>query len=87
LYAARIPFAEYYIVTTGLDWKNNPSVINGNSYQGRVIETYYGQGAQAKVQQRVKELGMAISLNKIWVEDQDMWLYANPEPTKIISLK
>lgn len=87
LYAAWMPYAEFYIVTTGIDWKNNPSVINGNSYQGRVIETYYGQGAQAKVQQRVKELGMAISLNKIWVEDQDMWLYANPEPTKIISLK
>jgi hypothetical protein len=87
LYAAWMPYAEFYIVTTGLDWKNNPSVINGNSYRGRVIETYYGQGAQAKVQQRVKELGMAISLNKIWVEDTDMWLYANPEPTKIISLK
>lgn len=86
LYAAWMPYAEFYIVTTGLDWKNNPSVINGSSYQGRVIETYYGQGAQVKVQRRVKELEMAISLNKIWVEDNDMWLYANSEPTKIISL-
>lgn len=65
VYAAWSPYAEFYMLRTG--WRNE---LAGNG-----IETYYGAGAQKKVQQRMKELGFLVATNEVWVEPEDMWLY------------
>ena len=64
LYAAWEPYAEFYMIT-----KHNFSIIPDG------IETYYGKGAQKKVQKRIKELKIPIQLTEVWVEPEDMWMY------------
>lgn len=64
VYAAWCPNAEFYLVRTG--WWNAPNDI----------ETYYGAGANAKVQARMKELGIPFVTHEVWVEPEEMWLYA-----------
>jgi hypothetical protein len=63
LYAAWCPYAEFYLLRTG--WWNMPNDI----------ETYYGKGAQKKVQKRVRELNWPVFTQEHWVEPEDMWLY------------
>ncbi len=70
VYAAYSPFAEFYMVTTG--WL---PLQHGQRYNDKVIETYYGAGAQKKVFQRAKDLGVDLCLYKSWVEEDEMWLY------------
>jgi hypothetical protein len=65
VYASWSPYAEFYLIRTG--WQNE---LTGNG-----TEVYYGAGAQAAVQKRMKELGFMVSLNQHWVEPEDMWLY------------
>jgi hypothetical protein len=64
VYAAWCPNAEFYLVRTG--WQNVPNDI----------ETYYGAGANYKVQARMKQLGIPFAITEVWVDDEDMWLYA-----------
>jgi hypothetical protein len=64
LYAAWCPYAEFYLITNNL--------FNGKQ---PMIETFYGPEAREKAYYRGKELGMPLSLNKIWVEPEDMWIY------------
>lgn len=64
LYAAWDPYAEFYLIT-----------LHNFSIRENALETYYGIGAQKKVQKRCKELGIPIFTNKYWVDDEDMWLY------------
>lgn len=68
LYASWDPYAEFYMITTN-NW-------NGTDPK---IEMFYGQDAGKKSYKRAKELGMPISINKIWVEPEEMWLYQEPE--------
>lgn len=83
LYAAWCPYAEFYLITTGLlpkktDWQ----LINDRSW-----ETYYGQGAQKKVLQRCNELEISVQIYKnTWVDEDKAWLYQNTpsEDKKII---
>jgi hypothetical protein len=63
IYASWCPYAEFYLVRTG--WWNVPNDI----------ETYYGPGADAAVQKRAKELNIPITVNKVWVEPENMFLY------------
>jgi hypothetical protein len=77
VYAAWQPYAEFYMITTGLDFKNDARNINGHLYHDRVFETYYGPGAEHKVKQRAKELGILLLEQTTWVEDKDMWLHSN----------
>jgi hypothetical protein len=37
-----------------------------------------------RIQKRLRELDFPFMLNKIWIEDEDMWLYENYEKEKII---
>lgn len=69
VYAAWLPYAEFYMVTTG--WV--PNTIND-----RVIETYYGANSQKQVYARATELGIPLVVNKVWVDEQDMWLHTQP---------
>lgn len=66
VYAAWCPYAEFYLIRTG--WHNEKNPDYG-------VETYYGAGAQKKVQQRMKEMGIPFATQKHWVEPEDMWLY------------
>lgn len=65
VYASWDPYAEFYLIRSG--WANE--LKNG-------IELYYGVGAQKHVKKRIQELNLPIPNHKIWVEPEDMWLYA-----------
>lgn len=67
LYAAWLPYCEYYMLTTG--WQSG-------TMNDRIIETYYGKRAQKEVYKRCIDLGIPIQIKKKWVEEKDMWLYA-----------
>jgi hypothetical protein len=75
LYAAWLPYAEFYLITNSFNYKNSATIIRNHHYWDKNFETYYGPGAQIQVIKRCKELEIPYRLNKIWVEDEDMWLY------------
>ena len=77
VYAAWLPYAEFYMVTTG--WV--PKTIND-----RIIETYYGPQAEIKVWKRARQLGIPLPTYQKWVDPEDMWLYQPEEHSKIIVL-
>jgi hypothetical protein len=59
VYAAWDPYAEFYLVTTGCC----------------KMETFYGKGAQKRLKEYLKEHGIKLNKNEVWVEAEDMWLY------------
>jgi len=59
VYAAWDPYAEFYMITNMRD----------------TIETFYGPEAAKKVYHRAKELGQPLNVNKVWVDDEDLWLH------------
>lgn len=78
VYASWSPYAEFYMIRTG--WWNEE--------KGYGIETYYGPQAQQKVQARMKDLKIPFSLNQVWVDPEEMWLYENKTMTNdVLSLK
>jgi hypothetical protein len=78
VYASHRPHAEFYMITAGLDYRNPPRRYNGRAYWDRLVETYYGPGSQKAVYERAKQLGIFLPIYEgIWVDDDDMWLYAN----------
>jgi len=72
IYAAWTPYAEFYLFTTG--WK---PLLPNQQINDRMWETYYGSGAQQKVMTRAKALNIPISTQKIWVDNDQLWLYQN----------
>lgn len=64
LYAAWMPYAEFYMITIKIHNINNGS-----------IETFYGKNASSSAHKRCLELGFPIFLNKIWIPEEEMWLY------------
>jgi hypothetical protein len=89
VYAAWAPFAEFYMLTTGNDMRNGIRYVNTIPYYNRLIETFYGPGAQDRLFKRAKELGITLPVYKSWVEPQDMWLHTPvpKEEKKIIFIK
>lgn len=69
VYASWSPYAEFYMVTTGIDYRNQARFINGFPYWDRTIETYYGSTAQKQVYQRCKQLNIQLPLFQNWIED------------------
>lgn len=67
VYAAWSPFAEFYLIKFA-DWFVKP---------GYTIETYYGPGASDAVYERMKDFGILLSKHKIWIDEQDMYIYSN----------
>jgi len=59
IYASWSPYAEFYMVTNGLDR----------------IETFYGVGAQKRLKRYLDSLGIRYPQNPIWVEPEEMYLY------------
>lgn len=64
LYASWSPYAEFYMIVHHLFMYKNNS-----------IETFYGKGAGKKAYLRGIELGMPLSLNTVFINDDEMWLY------------
>lgn len=65
-YASYDPYAEFYLLTPG--WFL--------SLKDRVdIKTYYGPGSMKKAYKKALEWGMPIQTNKVWVENEEMFLY------------
>jgi hypothetical protein len=82
IYAAWCPYAEFYLITTGSDTRNQWLGKLGKatySYNDKFWETYYGVGAQKMVKKRAIELGIELTTSEIWVNDEDMWLYSKQE--------
>lgn len=79
LYAAWSPYAEFYMITKNI-------YIPGN--MENVIELFYGPMASKNAFQRAVELGMPVQMKKLWVSDEDLWLYSEEyeEENKIIIL-
>lgn len=75
VYAAWCPYAEFYMITTGLDTNNPGKIIDGFIYHHRNFETFYGPGAGQKVTQRLKQYGIPFQLHSIWVDSDDLWLH------------
>lgn len=64
VYASWDPYAEFYMIT-----------LPAFKYVANSIETYYGVGANTKIQKRIHELNIKIPLHNIWIEPENMWLY------------
>lgn len=89
VYAAHTPYAEFYMITTGWDDRIEQRVVNGKPYNDRIVETYYGVGANEQVIKRCVELNFPkLEVFNYWVDDQDMWLYQpkKEEDKKLIIL-
>lgn len=63
VYASWSPYAEFYMIVIGPD----PRYVS--------IETYYGKNANKDVIKRMKELKIPTNINKVWVDNEKMWLY------------
>ena len=74
IYAAWTPYAEFYLLTTG--WK---PLLPNQQINDRMCETYYGSGAQQKVMMRANALNIPISTQKIWVDNDQLWLYKDSQ--------
>jgi hypothetical protein len=86
VYAAWMPYAEFYMITSGPDYRNAPMIIDGFQYVNKNIETFYGPEAQKKVFNRAKELGIKLAIYKNWVDNNEMWLYSQQQEKKQIIL-
>lgn len=64
VYASWDPYAEFYMIT-----------LPAFKYVDNSLETYYGVGANTKIQKRINELNINIPLHNMWVEPENMWLY------------
>lgn len=75
IYAAWCPYAEFYMITLGVDYQTGWTIGNYH-YQDKIIETFYGKNAEKKAYGRAIEIGIIPMLNKKWVDPEDMWLYS-----------
>lgn len=75
VYAAWLPYAEFYMVCKGSDLRNESRKINGSYYQGREIETFYGAGSQQRAYHFAKQIGIDLPVYQTWVEKDKMWLF------------
>ena len=66
VYASWDPYAEFYMIRVG--WLLEQ--------QGYGFETYYGPGSMKQVTERMEEMDIPYSLNKIWIEPEDMKFYS-----------
>ena len=80
LYAAYMPYAEFYMITIGL----YDRYIPGTRTNEKIIETYYGAGSQTEAVRRAQQLGWSLWVRKVWIENEDAWLYEPPKATKIM---
>lgn len=75
VYASWLPYAEFYMITNGLDFNNQAKIIDGFVYHHRKFETFYGPGAGQRVTAKMQEYGIPYQLNPVWVNPEDLWLH------------
>jgi hypothetical protein len=79
LYAAWDPHAEFYLLTTGNDYRYRKFIYSKDgverSCDSKNYETFYGKNCQKTLLQKIKQYNIPISINKVWVDNDDMWLY------------
>jgi hypothetical protein len=75
IYASWSPYAEFYMITTGIDQRNGPRFVGNQVYWDRNIEIYYGAGAAKKVYVRCKDLKISLNIFTTWVDEDKLWLY------------
>jgi hypothetical protein len=75
VWAAWLPYAEFYLVRPGWEAESK----NG-------FETYYGPNARIEVIKRAKELGLNLNVQKVWVDPEEMWKYkeVDSKPSTLI---
>lgn len=75
VYAAWEPYAELYMIRM-------PPTNDGTS----IFDCYYGQGAHDRVMKFMVENKIPFGTSPIWVDDDEMWLYQNPDgKSKVIT--
>lgn len=80
-YAAWLPYAEFYLITTGYDVLNGPRFTDTNlktchiPYWDKTFETFYGPNAECHAVNRSKDFGILLQTTTIWIDDTDMWLH------------
>ena len=87
VYAAWSPYAEFYLITTGSDDRNQWTGFLDNAtynYCDKFYETYYGPLAQKMVEKRALELGIILKKSFIWIDEEDTWLFTKPEKSNLI---
>jgi hypothetical protein len=72
IYAAWKPYAEFYLITSG--WL---PLKDGQIYNDRIVEYYYGKNAQKDVLYRAEQLKIPLNISQIWVDNDSLWLYNN----------
>jgi hypothetical protein len=78
IYASYDPYAEFYLVVTGSDIRNQwVGHLDGIEYNycDKFYETYYGKNALNDVILRMTQLGIPVNLHQAWVDEEDAWLY------------
>jgi hypothetical protein len=81
VYAAWMPYAEFYMITTGWRPREIWQYVND-----KIVETYYGPMAENNMYQRACQLGIPLPVHQKWVDPEDMWLYQPPESNSTIIL-
>jgi len=84
VYASWLPYAEFYMITVGINYQGAPRIIDGFSYWDRIPETYYGPTAQKQVYQRCKQLNIQLPIFQHWIDDDKMHIYQDQQDKKII---
>ena len=64
IYASWDPYAEFYMIVFNLFVDFDLG-----------IETFFGKGANRKVVDRAKELGIELENNQVWIDEKNSWLY------------
>ena len=50
------------------------------------IEIFYGADAQKQILKKANEMGIKLPFNQVWVDQDELWLYNKPQPSKTIIL-
>jgi hypothetical protein len=69
LYASHLPYAEFYLLTTGLD--------TAVEYRKPFFETFYGANAQLKAAKAAINIGLKISFFNTWIPPHEAWLFTH----------
>jgi hypothetical protein len=82
VYASWNPYAEFYMITTGLNLNNPIRYIKEIPYYDRIIETYYGIDAFQNVKKRMIDLNIPVIENLVWVKEEDFIKISNASSKK-----
>ena len=68
VYAAYDPYAEFYLLKYPLRFMEEKPELPP-------YETFYGKLAQQRLMNHLSQWNIELPINKLWVEDNELWLY------------